>query len=290
MSPKIRSDLVLLLAAMIWGFAFVAQRAGMEYIGPYTFNAVRFGLGALVILPFFFFRNKVSWYHSLKEPGKTKNFLASILIGIILFAGASFQQVGIQYTTAGKAGFITGLYVVFVPVMGFILGQKVRSVFWAGMILSATGLYLLSIKSGLSMGKGDFLVLLCAIVFTAHVLLVGWLSPRMDSFLIAFIQFTVCFILSMATAFSLEHISFQKITEAWLPVLYGGIFSVGIGFTLQVIAQKNAHPAYVSIIMSLEAVFAAIGGWLLLSETLSARSLLGCGLMLAGMLVVQLKK
>ena len=290
MSPKIRSDLVLLLAAMIWGFAFVAQRAGMEYIGPYTFNAVRFGLGALVILPFFFFRNKVSWYHSLKEPGKTKNFLASILIGIILFAGASFQQVGIQYTTAGKAGFITGLYVVFVPVMGFILGQKVRSVFWAGMILSATGLYLLSIKSGLSMGRGDFLVLLCAIVFTAHVLLVGWLSPRMDSFLIAFIQFTICFILSMVSAFSLEHISFQKITEAWLPVLYGGIFSVGIGFTLQVIAQKNAHPAYVSIILSLEAVFAAIGGWLLLSETLSARSLLGCGLMLAGMLVVQLKK
>ncbi len=288
-SRKLTSDLILLLAALIWGFAFVAQRAGMEYIGPYTFNAVRFGLGTLVILPFLLFR-KSSDYSPPAIRADRKIILASLLVGIILFAGASFQQVGIQYTTAGKAGFITGLYVVFVPIAGFFLGQKVRLMFWIGMILSATGLYLLSIKSGIRMERGDFFVLLCAIVFTAHVLLIGWISPRMDSFLVAFIQFFICFLLSMIAALLTEDISVNKIALAWLPLLYGGIFSVGIAFTLQVIAQKTAHPAYVSIILSLEAVFAAIGGWLLLNETLSSRALTGCALMLAGMMVVQIRK
>ncbi len=289
-SSKFRSDLILLAAAMIWGFAFTAQRAGMEYIGPYTFNAVRFGLGALVMVPFILTRNRYNFFTEQEGTDKMKAFLVSLIVGLVLFGGASFQQLGIQTTTAGKAGFITGLYVVFVPVAGFFLGQKVRLMYWIGMALSAIGLYLLTIKSGFTMETGDFLVFICAVIFTAHVLLIGWLSPKMDSFLIAFIQFFICFLLSLIFAVSSETLSMHKILQAWLPLVYGGIFSVGIAFTLQVIAQKSAHPAYVSIILSLEAVFAAIGGWILLNERLSAKALIGCGLMLCGMIVIQFRK
>jgi drug/metabolite transporter (DMT)-like permease len=289
-SSKFRSDLILLAAAMIWGFAFTAQRAGMEYIGPYTFNAVRFGLGALVMVPFILTRNRKHFFTEQEGTDKMKAFLVSLIVGLVLFGGASFQQLGIQTTTAGKAGFITGLYVVFVPVAGFFLGQKVRLMYWIGMALSAIGLYLLTIRSGFTMETGDFLVFICAVIFTAHVLLIGWLSPRMDSFLVAFIQFFICFLLSLIFAVSSETLSLHKILQAWLPLVYGGVFSVGIAFTLQVIAQKSAHPAYVSIILSLEAVFAAIGGWILLNERLSGKALIGCGLMLCGMIVIQFRK
>jgi drug/metabolite transporter (DMT)-like permease len=290
MSAKLRSDLILLLASVIWGFAFVAQRVGMEFVGPFTFNGVRFTLGTLVLVPFLFIGKKFT----PKEASLVitqKQFIWGIMAcGLLLFAGVSLQQVGLQTTTAGKAGFITGLYVVFVPVVGIFLRHRTNLFTWLGVLFSATGLYLLSVKSGFRIEHGDLLVLACAFVFTFHVLLIGWLSPRMNSFQLATGQFAICAILNIIVAVSLEPFDAGKLMDASIPILYGGILSVGLAYTLQVIAQKEAHPAYASIILSMEAVFAAIGGWLILHESLSQRSMAGCLLMLAGMVIVQVKR
>jgi drug/metabolite transporter (DMT)-like permease len=290
MSAKLRSDLILLLAAIIWGFAFVAQRAGMEYVGPFTYNGVRFTLGTLVLIPFLFSGKKFTPKDPLLVLSRRKIILGVICTGILLFIGVALQQIGLQTTTAGKAGFITGLYVVFVPVVGIFLGHRTNLYTWLGVLFSATGLYLLSIKSGFRIEHGDLLVLGCAVIFTFHVLMIGWLSPRMNSFHLATGQFAICAMLNLILAFSIEPVSAGKIMGAAIPILYGGIFSVGIAYTLQVIAQKEAHPAYASIILSMEAVFAALGGWMILHESLSRRSMTGCFLMLAGMVVVQLKR
>lgn len=290
MSAKLRSDFTLLLAAIIWGFAFVAQRVGMEYVGPFTFNGVRFTLGTMVLVPFLFFGKKFTPKDPSLLTDKSKIILGVICTGILLFFGVSLQQVGLQTTTAGKAGFITGLYVIFVPIVGIFLGHKTNLYTWLGVIFSATGLYLLSIKSGFRIEYGDLLVFGCAIVFTFHVLLIGWLSPRMNSYHLATGQFAICAFLNLLVAGLIEPIILKKIIEAAIPILYGGVLSVGIAYTLQVIAQKNAHPAYASIILSLEAVFAAIGGWIILHESLSHRALAGCFLMLGGMVIVQVKR
>jgi drug/metabolite transporter (DMT)-like permease len=290
MSAKLRADIILFIAAVIWGFAFVAQRVGMEYVGPFTFNGVRFTLGTLVLVPFLFTGKKFKPKDPSVYTSHTRIVWGVIATGILLFAGVSLQQVGMQTTTAGKAGFITGLYVVLVPVVGIFLGHRLSVFTWLGVALSATGLYLLSIKSGMRIQHGDFLVLCCAVVFTFHVILIGWLSPRMDSFKLATGNFAICALLNLIIAFIFEPVLVAKIVEAAVPILYGGVLSVGVAYTLQVVAQKEANPAYASIILSLEAVFAAIGGWLILHENLSTRSLAGCFLMLAGMVVVQLKR
>jgi drug/metabolite transporter (DMT)-like permease len=290
MSAKLRSDLILFLAAIIWGFAFVAQRVGMEYVGPFTYNGVRFTLGTLVLIPFLFYGKKFTPTNPDLLLSRRKIITGVICIGILLFMGVALQQIGLKTTTAGKAGFITGLYVVFVPVVGIFLGHRTNLYTWLGVLFSATGLYLLSIKSGFRIEHGDLLVLGCAVVFTFHVLIIGWLSPRMSSYHLAIGQFAICALLNLIIALSIEQVSAGKIMEAAIPILYGGILSVGIAYTLQVIAQKEAHPAYASIILSLEAVFAAIGGWMILHESFSQRSLTGCFLMLAGMVIVQVKR
>lgn len=290
MSYKLRADLILLLAAIIWGFAFVAQRAGMTFVGPFTFNGVRFTLGTLFLIPFLFFEEKFKPKDPFLFFDRKKILLGVICTGIVLFIGVSLQQVGLKTTTAGKAGFITGLYVIFVPIIGVFLGHRTNLFTWLGVIFSATGLYLLSVKGGFRIEHGDLLVLLCAFAFTFHVLLIGWLSPRMNSIHLAIGQFTICAVLNLIIAFSIEQVNSVKIINAAIPILYAGILSVGIAYTLQVIAQKEAHPAYASIILSLEAVFAAIGGWMILHESISTRSLAGCFLMLTGMVVVQVKR
>ncbi len=290
MSAKIRSDLILLLAAIIWGFAFVAQRVGMDYVGPFTFNGVRFTLGTLVLIPFLFIGKKFIIKDPSLATSRRKIFWGVIVTGILVFIGVSLQQIGLQTTTAGKAGFITGLYVVFVPIVGVFLGHRTNLYTWLGVLFSATGLYLLSITSSFRIEHGDLLVLACAVVFTFHVLLIGWLSPRMNSFHLAVGNFAICAFLNLIVAFSIESVDAGKILEAAVPILYGGLISVGVAYTLQVIAQKEAHPAYASIILSMEAVFAALGGWIILHESLSQRSLAGCLLMLAGMVIVQVKR
>jgi len=282
---SLQADLLLLLTATIWGFAFVAQRMGMAHVGPFTFNGVRFALGALALLPLIARHRAGGWRPALPLRTVLKGGGAA---GAALFIGASLQQVGLVYTTAGNAGFITGLYVVIVPLLGLLWRQPVSAGTWIGALLATAGLYLLSITEGFSMAYGDLLELAGAVVWAGHVLLIGWLSPRMDPVELACGQFAVCSLLSLAAALLLEPVGMAGITAAALPILYGGLFSVGIAYTLQVVAQRHARPAHAAILLSLEAVFAALGGWLILGETLTPRALCGSALMLAGMLLSQL--
>jgi len=289
-SGKVKSDMLLLLAAAIWGFAFVAQRVGMDYVGPFTFSAVRFSLGSLVLLPFLFFRKERTFNRLLPSKRERKKIiLLQLLLGLLVFGGVSFQQYGLVFTTAGNAGFITGLYVVFVPVAGLFLGQRNHFTIWIGVALAIAGLYFLSVREGFSINFGDALVFICALIWTAHVIIVGHVAPRTDPIRTAIIQFSICSVLSWIVAIGLEEINMQPILNALWPILYGGVMSVGIGYTLQVVAQQKAHPAYASIILSLESVFAVLGGWLFLNEVVTGKILLGCCLMLAGMIVVQVK-
>ncbi len=283
-----RADLLLLLTAAIWGFAFVAQRVGMEHVGPFTYNGIRFAIGSLSLLPLIILSKR-------KEPAATPGgdaraiLVGGLMAGIILFAGASLQQAGLVYTTAGNAGFITGLYVVIVPLLGLFWKQTPGAGTWIGAILAAVGLYFLSVSDGLSsISFGDLLVLLSAFFWAGHVLLIGWLAPKMDSLKLASAQFAICAMFSLLVAVGTEVISWSGILRATLPILYGGLFSVGIAYTLQVVAQRHAHPAHSAILLSLEGAFAALGGWLLLDEVLTGRALLGCALMLGGMLLSEL--
>lgn len=286
----LRSNALLLLTATIWGFAFVAQRVGMEYVGPFTFNGVRFALGSISLVPLWiFFRRRSTRSGDIFPRAELKTVLwGGALAGSALFIGASLQQVGLLYTTAGKAGFITGLYVVIVPLLGLFWRQRSDFGTWLGAVLAALGLYFLSVTESFTIAFGDFLELIGAFFWAGHVLIVGWLSPRIDAIRLSFFQFAACSILSLITAFAVETVRLTEVLQAGVPILYGGLGSVGIAYTLQVVAQKDAKPAHAAIILSLEAAFAALGGWLMLGETLTPRGLLGCALMLAGMLMSQL--
>jgi len=278
----LRNDLLLLISALIWGFAFVAQRAGMQHVGPFTFNAIRFTLGGLFLLPFIWFRKSEPAVHS------KKTMKYGLIAGSVLFTAAAFQQIGIVYTSAGNAGFITGLYVVFVPVFGLITGKKTGRGIWLGVIFAAIGMYLLSSTTDLAVSRGNFLVLISSLCWALHVLVIDRFTKSTDPVKLACIQFLLVAFLSLIAAVILEHIVLASVLAALLPILYGGLISVGIGFTLQVIAQKRAHPAHAAIILSLEAVFAFLGGAIILNELLTGKRIIGCALMLVGMLISQL--
>jgi drug/metabolite transporter (DMT)-like permease len=278
------ADLLLLLTAAIWGFAFVAQRVGMDYVGPFTYNGVRFALGSLSLLPLL----RIGPPAPIGDGSPRLLFLGGGLLGVVLFIAASLQQVALVYTTAGKAGFITGLYVVIVPFLGLIWGQRTAAGTWAGAVIAALGLYLLSVTASWDMEYGDVLVLVSAVFWSFQVLLIAWLSPRVRTVALASYQFAICALLSLVTAFWIEEVRAASVLAAAGPILYGGLLSVGVAYTLQVAAQRHAPPAHASILMSLEAVFAAFGGWLFLEEALTPRGWAGCGLMLAGMLLSQL--
>lgn len=286
----VKSDALLLTSAIIWGFAFVAQRVGMDYVGPFTFTGIRFALGSLSLLPLMMISREqgTATNHILPPLGLKTILFGGGALGLALFSGASLQQVGLVYTTAGKAGFITGLYVIIVPILGLFWRQQPQIGTWVGAILAAFGLYFLSVTEEFTIEPGDLLVLIGAFFWAAHVLIIGWLSPRINPIKLAFSQYVACSILSLITALIVEDITLSSIFLAAIPILYGGLISVGIAYTLQVVAQRDAHPAHAAILLSLEAVFAAIGGWLILGEIISARGLFGCGLMLSGMLLSQL--
>lgn len=286
-SKTLKAEVLLLLAAIIWGFAFVAQRVGMDHVGPFTYNGVRFVLGALSLLPLLWLGRRSALPIG---PGGWRPILGGgLLAGLILFAGASLQQVGIVYTTAGKAGFITGLYVVIVPLLGLLWGHRTPWSTWIGAALAVAGLYLLTLTDDLTLAEGDGLVLIGAFFWAGHVLVIGWLSGRhIEPVLLAGLQFIVCAVLSLAVAVATEPITLAGLWGGAMPILYGGLLSVGVAYTLQVVAQRDAPPAHAAIILSLETVFAALGGWLLLDEILSGRGLLGCMFMFAGMLLSQL--
>lgn len=284
-SSRWKSDGVLFLASLIWGFAFVAQRKGMEHIGPFLFNGLRFFLGAVVLVPFLKMR---SGSFPLITSFKINFHKKFIILGLLLFGGASLQQVGIVTTTAGKAGFITGLYVILVPILGIFFSKKTHIYTWIGALLAVLGLYFLSIKSDLSIATGDLLVLVGAFFWASHVLMIDHLTQDNDPLWLAFTQFMICSLISMVVAVWKEPIVWDYIRQASVPILYAGILSSGVAYTLQVIGQKEAHPSHAAIILSLESPFAALGGWLLLHEHLTTREFMGSILMLAGMLVSQM--
>lgn len=286
----VRSNALLLITAAIWGFAFVAQRVGMEHLGPFTFNAARFTLGSLSLLPLLFISRdeRPASENILPRPSLKLVVFGGFSAGFMLFMGMSLQQAGLVYTTAGKAGFITSLYVVIVPILGLFWKQSTNPGIWLGAVLAAIGLYFLSVTERFSVAFGDLLEFFCAFFWAGQVLIIGWLSPKIPSVKLAFTQFVVCAVLSLMVAVMVEDISWNALVQATGPILYGGILSSGVAFTFQIMAQRHTHPALASITMSMEAVFAAIGGWLLLGEILSMRGLMGCGLMLGGMLISQL--
>ena len=281
-----QSDSLLMLTAIIWGSAFVAQRVGMSYVGPLTFNGIRFALGTIVLLPLIRWRNQYKRIgSSLQRTSLARQGLwGGGLAGLLLFSGATLQQIGLVYTTAGKAGFITGLYVIIVPLMGLFLGHWPGWGGWVGACCATIGLYLLSMTEAWTFAPGDLWVLFGAFFWAAHVLALSWLSPRMERIKLACTQYAVCSILSLLGACFTETITLDGIIGAIIPILYGGVLSVGIAYTLQVVAQRHAPPTHAAIILSLEAVFAALAGWLVLGEILSLRGLIGCIFMFAGML------
>jgi drug/metabolite transporter (DMT)-like permease len=284
-----KANILLLLTAIIWGFAFVAQRAGMEYLGPFTFNTARFTLGSLSLVPLLLINKKRKFNQLNIISFKNKTLIyGGLAAGLFLFLGASLQQTGMVYTTAGKGGFITGFYIILVPILGLFIKQKTSLVTWLGAVVAIIGLYFLSVTESLQINIGDVLVFSAAFFWAGQILVIGFFSNKTDSIQLAFLQFVVCALLSFISALTAEKIILDNIYLAIIPILYAGIFSAGIAFTLQVIAQKEAHPANAAIIMSLESVFAAIGGWMILSETIPLRGIFGCGLMLAGMIISQL--
>jgi drug/metabolite transporter (DMT)-like permease len=297
-NKNITSIFLLFLTSMIWGFAFVAQRKGMESLDPMTFNGIRFALGAIFVG--IFMKGRSPSLNSDSSPGtsnvalRTSNFTSfPWLPGIILFIAASLQQIGIVWTTAGNAGFITGLYVVFVPLLGLFIGQKLNPTIYLAIIMSCIGIYLISVKHSMQFNPGDLIVLLSAIFWAFHVQIINKYTKKMDSLSLAFSQYTVCAIASLISGLLfmmwkhpqeiIDLTIFASIYDAFIPIVYGGIFSVGIAYTLQVEGQKRTAPATASIILCLESVFAMFGGWLLLHERISLRMFLGATLMLIAM-------
>jgi drug/metabolite transporter (DMT)-like permease len=301
---EFRAELLLLLAALVWGLGFVAQRIGTESVPPFAFNAIRFGLGATVLLPLVILRRNLGWTQghagqqmNLQVRSSWMQRLSSkailwgggVLAGLLVAIAVNFQQFGIHTTTAGKTGFITGLYMVLVPLLGLFIGHRPGWGSWLGAGLSTLGLFFLSVQSNFTIAPGDFLVLACAVTFAFQVLLVGWLSPRVDPLELSLVEFAACALFCSVGALAFESLSWGSLRAGLGPLLYAGLGSVAIGYTLQIIGQRNANPTHASIIMNMESLFAVIGGWLILSEVLSGRALLGCVLMFAGILLAQLK-
>lgn len=275
-------NMLLLVTATIWGFSFIAQRLGMTHVGPFTFNGIRFLIGAAFLVPLLFVIPRsipVRWRFALPR---------TLLIGGILFCASSLQQIGIMTTTAGKAGFITGLYVVLVPLLGLFLHHKTSGIVWIGAILAVVGLFLLSVTGNYTVEKGDLLVLVSALFWALHILAIDRFAQRIDGLIIAVMQFFFCGAVSLGIALYVERMAMPSIMAAAGPILYGGIMTIGIAFTLQIYGQKRAHPAHASIILCMESPIAAFGGWIVLGETLTSRSLVGSILMLAGMVLAQL--
>lgn len=284
---KFKAALMLAIAALVWGAAMSFQSEGMDHIGPLTFQAVRFMLGGTVLLPIVFLLGK-------KDPGEgTKGynprgvFIGGGVCGIFLMIACTLQQYGILYTTVGKAGFLTSLYIIAIPIFGIFLKKKIGRIVWVGVLLAMVGMYLLCMKESLVLSRGDTLVFICAIVFSFQIMAIDKYAALYNGIKLSCIQFYVCGILSLIVMFMFERPSFGRILDAWVPIVYTGAFSCGIGYTFQTIAQKDLQPAVASILMSLESVFAAVFGWILLGQKMSGREIAGCIIMFAAIILVQ---
>ncbi len=308
----IRQSALLLLTAAIWGVAFVAQSVGMEYIGPFTFNAARNFIGALVLLPYIAVQSRYAGRRggAVMQPGaeqrpetagqpgqeagtvwwKNRTLLAGgISCGVLLFVAGNLQQIGIQYTTVGKAGFITAMYIVLVPVLGIFMKQMAGLRVWIAVAIAVAGLYLLCMTGqGFSVQKGDLYVLACALAFSFHILTIDYFTVRVDGVWMACIQFFVCALLSGVCMLAFEKPQPGQLLLAWMPLLYAGALSCGVAYTLQIVGQRGMDPTVASLILSLESVISVIAGWLILGQELTVRERLGCVLMFAAIVLVQL--
>ncbi len=286
MKTKVKSTILLFLTAIIWGFAFVAQRVGADFVGAFTFNGVRFMLGTVSLIPVIvmFEREKID------KALIKNNLLPGILAGVVLFIASTLQQYGVEITgSAGKAGFLTGLYTVLVPLIRFVMGKKTSILTFIGAIFAVAGLFFLCMTGNeISFGIGDIVLIIGAFFWAGHILVVDKFVHKTSPLKFSLVQFVVCGILSLAFAIVLEDIELSAIKSAGIPILYGGIMSVGVAYTCQILGQKESDPTFASIVFSTESVFSAIGGALLINEIMAGRSYLGCVLIFIGIVLSQL--
>ena len=279
---------MLFLTAFIWGTAFVAQSVGMDYLGPFGFNGIRSLIGGVALLPCIYILGKIN-KRTAGEEGSTKTLIAGgLCCGLALFADSSMQQIGIQYTTAGKAGFVTAFYIVLVPVLGMFLGKKTGWKVWLAVAMALAGLYFLCITESFSVGRGDIYVFIGSLLFAVHILIIDYFAPRTDGVKMSCIQFFVAGILSMFPMAAFETTTVEGALRSWGPLLYAGVLSCGVAYTLQIIGQKNMNPTVASLILSLESCISVLAGWVILGERLSVREGLGCVLMFAAIILAQL--
>ena len=290
MNKKLRGSISLLTATVIWGFSFIAQSVGMDKMGPFTFQFLRCSLAVIFLIPFSFLleMRKCSTAESVKRWKDPKLWKAGLICGGALFMGVSLQQMGLQYTDAGKAGFITAMYIVLVPILGLFLKRKPPITAVLSVLLAVVGLYLLSCMGVTEINKGDILLMGCALGFAIQITIVDLVAGGVDGFRLNCAQSLVVACISLPILLLTEPISIPDILSCWGPLLFAGVLSMGLAFSLQIVGQKDLEPTAASLIMSLESVFAALGGWWLLHERMTAWELAGCGLVFAAVLISQL--
>ncbi len=296
MKKEIKGRLFLFLAALIWGTAFAAQSAGMKYVGPFTFNGIRTLVGAASIAVYILIRDRIAGKNIAKTAKTSEDkrrerrvlLIGGLVTGLFLTVAGNLQQIGIQYTQVGKAGFITALYMVLVPIIGIPLGRKAGLKVWISILLASVGLYLLCITGTLTIGSGDLIVLVGSIFYALQVISVDHFAPQVDPVKLSCVQMIVSGTLSCIMMFIMETPTVSSVLQAALPILYVGVFSSGIAYTFQMLGQVDTPPAQASLIMSLESVISVLAGWVFLHEYLSARQLIGCGIMFGATLLAQL--
>lgn len=291
MKQQIKSSLILLLTATIWGVAFVAQSVGMEYIGPFTFNAIRCVLGGMVLIPVILVlkKKKETGAENQEKEDKKTLWMGGIACGVILCIASNLQQFGIMEASVGKSGFFTALYIVMIPVIGIFIGKRPGIKLWFCVALAVVGMYLLCMKDGsFTIERADIMLLLCALAFSFHILVVDYFSPKVDGVKMSCIQFFVCGVLSAVGMLFTETPDISNIQAAWQPLLYAGLLSCGVGYTLQIVGQKGINPVIASLIMSLESVISALAGWVILGQVLSPKEILGCVLMFVAIIITQI--
>lgn len=294
MSRKMRGNLMLLITALIWGTAFVAQSAGMNYVEPFTYNGVRTLIGGLVLIPVILLFDRLKPLSQRPTPEEKKRInrnsaVGGVFCGILLAVASSLQQYGISMTTAGKAGFITALYIVIVPLMGVFIHKKIPKIIWLCVAIAVAGFYLLCVKEGFTVSLGDLLVLCCAFFFSLHIMCIDHFGAKeVDGVRMSCVQFLVAGLLCMIPMAIFETPTWENLWAARVTILYTGVMSCGVAYTLQILGQRDTDPTTATLLMSLESVFAALSGWVILHESLSVKELFGCVLVFAAVILAQI--
>ena len=284
----LQSSLLLFLAAFIWGVAFVAQSVGMDYMGPFSFNGARFLMGSLVLIPLVLYRRKFLKGEERRFGSRKVTLSGGVCCGLALCSAALFQQFGILYTTVGKAGFITTLYIIIVPIMGIFLKKKIPGKVWLAAVVAMIGMYLLCMSEGIRLSKGDRFVFICAILFSIHILVIDYFSPRADGVELSCLQFFTAGVICSVLAVIFEKPAISNFVDGIIPLSYAGIMSSGVAYTLQIVGQKDLDPTVASLILSMESVISMLAGWVILGQAMSGRELFGCALVFGAVILVQL--